>query len=137
MARRILLRLISWIALITVVAIPGGRQDWRRSNEMAAVRSIQILSTMQTQYLSQFGRYARTLADLGPYGADLIPQSLASGEQSGYVFVVTSTPAGFAITATPKIRGPAGWRAFYSDQSMVIHQDRGPGPATAKSPEFQ
>jgi hypothetical protein len=118
--RLMLPRWLAFIALGIAFAIRGGGPDWHNSNETAAVRSIQTISSMQTQFMSQFGRYARTLAELGPQGADLIPASLASGEHYGYMFRIASTPAGYQITATPKVPGQTGSRTFHSDQNMVI-----------------
>ena len=46
---------------------------WRKVNkarmhaqEAAALRDLQIVGTAQMQYNSQFGRYARSLPELGP-----------------------------------------------------------------------
>jgi len=111
---------------------PLGRDHAR---EILALKSIQILNTAQVQYNSQFGRYARSLSELGPRAADLISPDLASGERQGYKFIVSGTPAGYTISAVPAVFGSTGSRTFYSDQSLVIRENYGPEPATAISKE--
>ena len=100
---------------------------------------------MQVQFNSQYGHYAATLTELGPpasgapneKAADLIDNTLASGEKSGYKFVMTGTPGGYFINASPVTYGSSGSRTFYSDQSMVVRENDGPEPATATSKEFK
>ena len=113
---------------------------------MAAVRDIVILTSVQTQYRSQFGKYGGSLAEIGPaensvhagpWAAGLIPASLASGRKDGYSFKIARTPGGYSIHAEPIIFGKTGHRTFYADQSMMIHQNWGQEPASADSPEFK
>ncbi len=128
-----------------LMPIPTGR-GVSRATEMAAVRGMVIIGSMETQYFSQFGKYASSLVELGPpasginpgpTGADLIPASLASGRKNGYVFTVTGIGAGYAVHATPILFGKTGHRTFYVDQRMIIHQNWGPEVASAESPAFQ
>jgi type IV pilus assembly protein PilA len=143
-SRRILLLTLS--GLFLVLAIPGGRQDRLNAIEMAALRDILTITSMQTQYLSQFGKYAGSLAELGPAGddvrpgpqaADLIPASLASGQKGGYLFTMASTQGGYTINAAPIVFGRTGQRTFYADQNLVIHQNRGQESASGHSPVFK
>ena len=100
---------------------------------------------MQTQYMSQFGRFATTLAELGPptsggpgpQAADLIPGSLAGGDKDGYIFTLAATPQGYTLNANPKAYNSTGRRTFFVDQSMTIHQNWSAEPANASSPEFK
>ena len=133
------------ILAVLVLAIRGGKQDFHPT-EMAAVRDIQTIVSMQAQYMSQFGKYAASLAELGPAGngvrpgpwaADLIPASLASGQKDGYLFRIARTPGGYSINAEPIVFGKTGRRTFYTDQSIIIHQNWGPEPSSADSPEFK
>jgi len=98
------------------------------ANEIAVVRELQAMNTMQIQYKSQFHRYATTLGELGP---------LASGDKDGYVFILTLTPSGYTIHANPKVFGISGHRTFYTDQDGLIRQNRSAEPANASSPEFK
>jgi hypothetical protein len=50
--------------------------------ETAALRAVQTLNAAQVQYNSQFGRYARSLIELGPSAADLISADFAVGEKA-------------------------------------------------------
>jgi hypothetical protein len=130
---------------VLVLAIRGGKQDLHPT-EMAAVRDIVTIVSVQTQYMAEFGKYAGSLAELGPAGngvrpgpwaADLIPASLASGQKGGYSFKIARTPGGYSIDADPIVFGKTGRRTFYADQSMIIRQNWGPEPASERSPEFK
>src|ERR1700677_2516958 len=93
---------------LTILAIPildlGGCEHTKHmANEMAVIRELQFINTVQIQYRSLFQRYAITLAELGPHRADLIPSTLASGDKDGYVFILTPTPSGYTIHANPKV----------------------------------
>jgi type IV pilus assembly protein PilA len=140
-----LLIVIAIILIIAAIAVPKLNNQRMNAQEMAAIREIHAIHTAQIQYYSQFGRYASSLAELGPptsgaagpQAADLLPKSLAEGKKSGYIFTVQSTPLGYSVNANPEAFGSSGRRTFYSDQTQVIHQNWSQEPATVNSPEFQ
>ena len=141
-----LLIVIAIILIILAIALPKFNQARMNTNETAAIRQIQTIHQAEVQYYSQFSRYATSLAELGPpagggaagpSAADLIPGTLSAGESTGYVFGLQSIPTGYSVTAVPKAFNNSGRRTFYSDQSLVIHQNWGQEPATAQSPEFR
>src|SRR3954453_8400924 len=80
-----LLIVIAIILIILAVALPKLTNARRYAQEMAAQKAITTIHTAQTQYYSQFGQYATTLAQLGPpasgspgpNGAELIDRDLA------------------------------------------------------------
>ena len=140
-----LLIVIAIILIILAIAVPKLGSARMNASEMAVIRELQTINTMQTQYMSQFGKFASTLAELGPptsggpgpQAADLIPSSLASGEKDGYVFTMTATPSGYTLTANPKVFNTSGRRTFFTDQSMSYHQNWSAEPANASSPEIK
>lgn len=140
-----LLIVIAIILIIAAIAVPKLNNQRMNAQEMAAIRQIGTIHTAQTQYYSQFGRYAATLAELGPptsgqagpQAADLIPRTLSEGKNTGYVFTVAASPLGYTVNANPEIFGNTGRRTFFSDQTLVIHQNWGQEPATVNSPEFK
>jgi len=141
-----LLIVIAIILIILAIALPKFNQARMNAQETAAIRQIGTIHQAEVQYYSQFGRYAISLAELGPpagggaagpSAADLIPTTLAQGENTGYVFALQGSPTGYNVTAVPKTYGNTGRRTFFSDQSMVIHQNWGQEPATVQSPEFK
>lgn len=141
-----LLIVISIILIILAIALPKLNQAKMNAQETAALSQIQTLHKAETMYYSQFGRYATSLAELGPpsgggnaspTSADLIPATLSAGENTGYVFTVQGTPTGYSVTAVPKSFGSSGRRTFFSDETLVIHQNWGREPATAQSPELK
>lgn len=138
-----LMIVIAIILIIAMIAVPKMNNQIMAAHEMAAIRQIQTIHQAETQYYSQFGRYAAGLTELGPpasgnanpSAADLIPQVLANGKNSGYVYAVQATPTGYAITAVPEAFNSSGRRTFYSDQTLVIRNNWSQEPATASSPE--
>jgi type IV pilus assembly protein PilA len=140
-----LLIVISIILIIAAIAIPKMNNQLMSAHEMAAIRQITTVHQAETQYYSQFGKYAETLQALGPpasgapgpAAADLIPKVLADGKNSGYVFGVAATPTGYTVTAVPEAFNSSGRRTFYSDQTLVIRNNWGQDPATVESPEIK
>ncbi|MCS7026077.1 MAG: prepilin-type N-terminal cleavage/methylation domain-containing protein [Bryobacteraceae bacterium] len=135
---------VAIILVIASIAIPKINAQRMQAHEMAAIRTIQAIHTAQTQYFSQFGRYAANLQELGPpasgspgpAAADLIPGDLAAGTKSGYIFTVQGGPNGYVIGAVPVAFNNTGRRTFYSDQTLVVRQNWSPEPATAQSKEI-
>lgn len=140
-----LLIVIAIILIILAIAVPKLGNARMNASEMAVIREVQTINTMQTQYMSQFGRFATSLAELGPptsgasgpQAADLIPSSLSSGDKDGYIFTVAGTPSGYTVNANPKVFNTSGRRTFFSDQNMIIHQNWSAEPASASSPELK
>ncbi len=138
-----LLIAVAIISLLLTVAILNLQSAHRNANEVAVMREVQTVYQAQTQYHSQFGEYAATLADLGPpahgpegpQSAKLIPASLSSGERNGYIFTMVRTRTGFAVNANPKVFGKDGRRTFYIDEDGMVHQNWSAEPASANSPE--
>jgi type IV pilus assembly protein PilA len=140
-----LLIVISIILIIAAIAVPKMNKQLMLAREQAAIRQIGTVHQAETQYYSQYGQYACTLAQLGPpasgaaspAAADIIPKSLADGKNTGYVFTVACSPTGYMVNANPESFGGSGSRCFYSDQSLAIHQSFTAEPANANSPELK
>jgi type IV pilus assembly protein PilA len=140
-----LLIVIAIILIIAAIAAPKLNIARMQAEEMAAIRTLTTLHLAQTSYYSQFGRNAESLQQLGPpaggqpgpAAADLISGDLAGGSKSGYIFAVTPTKEGYAITAVPQVFGQSGRRTFYSDQTLVVRENWGAEPATAQSNEIK
>jgi len=143
-----LIELLIVIAIIVVLisaAAPKFSQYLMNARETAAMSAIRTIHTAQTQYNSQFGRFATTLTELGPpasgqegpAAANLIPTDLSTGIKGGFKFVLEVTPTGYRVIATPVAFNRDGRRSFYSDQTMSLRQNWGADPATATSPEMQ
>src|SRR5207302_8269880 len=140
-----LLIVISIILIIAAIAVPKMNNQLMAAHEMAAIRQITTIHQAETQYYSQFGKYAATLAELGPpasgtagpANADLIPKVLADGKNSGYTFTVAASPTGYTVNAVPDSFGSSGRRTFFSDQTLVIRNNLTQEPATAASPAIK
>jgi len=140
-----LLIVIAIILIIITIAVPKYNKTQMFMRETAAIKAIQTLHQMEVQYQSQYGRYATSMAELGPpasgapspAAADLIGNDLAQGEKQGYKFTLTGNQAGYVVNANPVSFGSSGSRTFFSDQTMVIHQNYGQEPATVNSQELK
>ena len=141
-----LVELLVVIAIILIsmgMAIPPLANARMQALEAGALRAISTIHTAQAQYQSQYGRYASTLAELGPPAAGassasaaaLISRGLASGEKSGYKYSLQPTEVGYTINANPVAFNNTGKRTFYSDQSLITYQNSTAEPASAASPE--
>lgn len=136
-----LLIVISIILIIAAIAVPKMNTQLMNSREMAAIEHIRSLHQAQTQFYSQFGRYAASLAELGPpasgtagpNAADIIPKNLASGTIAGYVLTMVGSPSGYSINANPVTFGSSGRRTFFSDQTGEIRENWSAQPANANS----
>jgi prepilin-type N-terminal cleavage/methylation domain-containing protein len=140
-----MLIVVAIVLIIAAVALPRLDKARMQTYETACIQEIKTLHTAQAQYLSQFGRFATKLEELGPptggqtgpAAADLVQGDLAKGQKSGYNFTLTGGPAGYTIVAVPTVFNSTGRRTFFSDQTLVIRQNWGAEPATAQSGEIK
>jgi type IV pilus assembly protein PilA len=140
-----LLIVVAIILILAAIAAPKLNQNRMHTQETAAIQQIRTIHTAQTQFYSQFGRYASNLTELGPpasgqagpAAADLIPDDLAKGKKTGFNFTVVGNPNGYQITAVPEVFGNTGRRTFFSDQSLVTRENWGAEPATVTSKEIK
>jgi prepilin-type N-terminal cleavage/methylation domain-containing protein len=140
-----LLIVVAIILILAAIAAPKLNQNRMYTQETAAISQIKTIHTAQTQYYSQFGRYAANMAELGPpasgtpgpSAADLIPDDLAKGKKTGFNFTLVGGPAGYTISAVPEVYNNTGRRTFFSDQTLVIKENWGAEPATITSKEIK
>lgn len=140
-----LLIVIAIILIIITIAVPKLQRARMYAQETAALGAIRTIHTAEVQYYSQFGKYAISLTELGPpasgaagpSAADLIGNDLSSGLKQGYKFKLSGSQGGYQIDAQPEVFNSSGSRTFYSDQTMVVHQNYGQEPATVNSPELK
>ena len=140
-----LLIVVAIILVIVTIAVPQYNKQMMSAHETAAQQAIQTLHAVETQYYSQFGRYAVSLAELGPpasgnagpAAADLISKDLSEGKKSGYIFTVAAGPGGYTVLAIPETFGTTGSRSFFSDSTMVVKQSITAEPANVNSPEIK
>ena len=133
------------VAVVAAVVLPNLAAADTRAQEMAAILNVRSINTAQVQYYTEFDRYAKSLAELGPpaagkegrASAGLIPADLASGTKGGYTFTLRGSSTGYTVNANPVKYVSTGSRTFFSDESMVIRANSGPEPATAASGEVK
>ncbi len=140
-----MLIVVAIVLIIAAVAIPRLDKARMQAQETAALQQIRTIQTAQTQYLSQFGKYASKLEELGPptsgnpgpAASDLIPGDLAKGIKTGYQFIVTGSAGGYTVNANPITYNSTGRRTFFSDQTNVIRENWGAEPANVSSMEIK
>src|SRR5713226_6701011 len=127
-----LLIVIAIILIIAAIAMPKLTKAKMFALEMAATRNLYTINTAQVQYFSTYGRWATTLAELGPpassgaaasaAAAYLLSGDMASGTKQGYVYIMVGSPQGYTVNANPQVYNTTGSRSFFTDQSTVIRQ---------------
>jgi hypothetical protein len=132
---------VVWLFSSTVAVLRLSRSEY--SQEVRAITAIRATHTAQSQYFSQFQRYATNLRELGrprvgelasAQAADLISLDLVAGAKEGYQFDLSGDGTRYTITARPTTFNVTGRRTFFSDQSLIIHEHYGPERATAQDP---
>ena len=115
-----LLIVITLIAVISAIALPGLIGARIAGNEASALSALRTCCTVQEQYRSRFGVYATNLGTLGING--YVDSVLAAGSKSGYLFAISGVVANTAWTlnADPVDPGRTGDRYFFVDQSGVL-----------------
>jgi hypothetical protein len=103
------------IGLAFACVILAGCADARGPRENGVIKAIMTLQTAEVEYDSNHGRFATSLQELGPTGANLIERDLASGEKDGYRFTMTATPSGYAISAVPVQPDVSGTKSYFLD----------------------
>ena len=86
-------------------------------NESGAIAEVRTIQAAQTRHFAKFGRWAGSRKELESAG--MIDAELSPGV----------TENRYTIGATPNAFNSTGSRSFYSDQTMGIHEHRGPATA--------
>jgi len=126
-------RALAGVVLIISSGCGGFAGQAKAATEISAIASLRTIAAAQTNYSVQHGQYAASLEALG----SLISADLATGERSGYRFMLKGSQSGFVATAVPTAPGSSGDRSFYEDATLVIRESSGPNPATADSPDIE
>jgi hypothetical protein len=112
------------IILTLTALLPRPLRDSSPPPETRAMAAIRTIHTAEAQFFSQYGHYAVTLRELAP----LIGDRSAAGVGTDYRLTLAAKPGGYTVSAVPQILH-GGSRTLFSDQTMVLHEHYGPGPA--------
>ncbi|HMD78152.1 MAG TPA: prepilin-type N-terminal cleavage/methylation domain-containing protein [Terracidiphilus sp.] len=139
-----LLIVMAIITILMLLAIPTTQKLFKHSHELSAKKSLQTIQQVQTMYESDYpsNGFACNLAYLGgdpsagppsPTSAQMLPQDLASGFKSGYIFAIgnctkmtangTDRVTSYTVTAVPATVGKSGDLGFCLDQYGAIKSD--------------
>jgi type IV pilus assembly protein PilA len=149
-----LLIVVAIILIIAAIAIPNLLRSKMAANEASAVGSLRSINTAEVTYSSTypttgFGTlvqlsYGGACATASAANACLIDDTLAAGTKSGFKFAasnLTGTPVStYSVNADAITPGSSGARAFFTNQTGVIHVSPTAGgatPATATDPALQ
>jgi len=128
-----LLIVVAIILIIAAIAIPNLLRARIAANEASAVSSLRTMNTACITYNTSFNSYPSSLTNLAPVAsgttptstsADLLDATLTTSpfQKSGYTFTFAVPAAGtYSINADPITANQTGVRAFYTDQTGVIH----------------
>jgi len=129
-----LLIVVAIILIIAALAVPSFLRSKIAANESAAAAAVRIVTSAQISYSSAYPSvgFSSSLASLGgtscapptPTSACIIDDALASGQRSGYNFVVANvsgTPAtGYNVLATPSAYNSSGVRNFCAYEDSML-----------------
>jgi prepilin-type N-terminal cleavage/methylation domain-containing protein len=135
-----LLIVVAIILIIAALAIPSFLRSKIAANESAAAAAIRIVTSAQISYSSAYPSvgFSSSLAALGgtscspptPASACIIDDALASGQRSGYNFVVANvsgTPAtSYNVLATPSAYNSSGVRNFCAYEDSMLRYSFNP-----------
>jgi hypothetical protein len=106
---------ISLLAATAACDLPSqGIQD---SADIAAA-TVKDVQSAERRFRRDHGRYAQ-LEELGPRGANLVNELVASGGQYGYAYEIELTKTGYILRARPQIWGRTGKMSLSSDETEV------------------
>ncbi len=137
-----LMIVVAIIAIIAAIAIPNLLGAKKSANEASAIANLRTISTACEQFRTSVvpASYPANLAGLtiaGGAATDYVDAVLAAGAKSGYNYALAGANANalgglttYTCTASPNSLSD-GNRAFFLDESGVIRQVVGLGPATA------
>ena len=109
------------VLVICRLAVPAHVFAPVSTREISAIRTIRSICILQVEFLSRYGRYAQSLAELANFtGSDI------SATGSGYGFTMNGSQRGYVVKATP-MDGHSHEKTFCSDERLVIETDCGPG----------
>jgi type IV pilus assembly protein PilA len=135
---------LPFVLIIAAIAIPNLLRARMAANESSAVASIRTINTAEISYQGTYPTVGFTcqFASLdgsgnsspSPDHAQLIDGVLASGQKSGYRFVLencvnTETEHKYQVVAYPVARNQTGVRTFCSDESGAIKVGEGESAA--------
>ncbi|MDM7922514.1 MAG: hypothetical protein QUS14_09470, partial [Pyrinomonadaceae bacterium] len=132
------LRSLLFLLLVSGIAYS---QTPRVFQEQFVLRSLGKVQAAQITYSAVYGngQFAPTLQALR--NVEMIDAALASGTKYGYVYSYTNIPstptepAGYRLTATPRLYRKTGINSYYIDAAGVLRGgDLGGRPATASDP---
>jgi len=140
-----LLIVMTIMIIIMALAVPQMLRMKKEADQVSAVQSIRVIGSAELSYASAYPGtgFACPLAALGgdpksgsapsASAAQLIPPDLATGQKSGYTFVVTCGSKvtinnqdvynSYELTAVPQTVGHTGDRGFCSDENNIIKFD--------------
>jgi hypothetical protein len=117
--------LIVFAAIVALIAIPNLKLARMTANEASAKRSLFAINVAQAKFRASNPAkgYACTLGTLRE--ARLIPDSLASGDDKGYLFEISDCESGspngsYRAFAHPVTKKETGYWLFCTDQTARV-----------------
>ena len=139
-----LLIVMAIITILMLIAIPNFQRVMKYSHELSARKSLQTIQTAEQMYADRFPTLGYT-CNLSALGGDpsagppsqnalqFIPQDLAGGDHSGYIFAITNCQhitvnstdrvTSYQITAVPEAVGKSGDLGYCVDANQIMKQD--------------
>jgi hypothetical protein len=120
-------RVLCWFAvvlavMVAVIAIPNLKLARMTANEASAKRALHAINAAEARFAASnpVKGYACSLEALGEAG--LLPASLASGEDTGYLFEISDcgpSNSAYRAFAHPVTKKETGYWFFCTDQTLA------------------
>ena len=117
---------VTILALLAALAIPGLLRARHNANETAAVGSMRIISSALESYRGAQVSYPSALSDLSnttpPYVDSILTGATSSGSaKQGYYYAYSQVNGNqYTLYASPETPSVTGTRIFFVDESGVI-----------------
>ena len=118
-----LLVVIAIIAVLIGLLLPAVQKVREHSNEDLARHRLMAIQQAIMEHLKKTGSLPRNLLDLTPN----VQEPWADGKASGYLYTLTPTRGGFAVSSVPAAPGITGSLNFSTDQTGQIREAAAPG----------
>lgn len=116
---------IAIVLILAAITVPKYNQVRMSGYEAATIQAVKTINAAEARYHERLGHYTASLSELNAHPL------------TRYNFILSMTPDGYALTALPVAYNRTGRRSFYSDQTNIIRNHWGPGPATTGSVEIR
>lgn len=107
-----ILIVVSLIAILTAISVPGLLRAKVNSNEALTVNNLRALSTAAETFSAMTGQYPLSIASLLNATPPYVNSGLCGSTVNGYSYACTFSSQGYAVRADPAVKYITGESTF-------------------------